>query len=117
MVRSRLSFELRGVIGSRGRQRGDGGLERTPQYVERACCRWSVRCDSMTGSGLVGPLGHLTAASSGSAVCVRGCVCPVLRNLEPSWKGWVWGGEAWGAAHRWFLIAESALNVFCMNLF
>lgn len=72
----------------------------------------------MTGSGLVGPLGHLTAASSGYAVCV--CVRLCVSNPEKlgAFLERVGvRGEAWGAAQRWFLIAESALNVFSMNLF
>ena len=70
----------------------------------------------MSGFRLMGPLGHLAHGSSGSAVCVCGCVCPIMRNLNRSFPG-RGGCEAWGAIQRWFLIAESALNFFSVNLF
>lgn len=46
------------------------------------------------------------------------CVCPIMRNLHRSFLERVGVvGEAWGAIQRWFLIAESALNFFPVNLF
>lgn len=57
---------------------------------------------------LLGPLGHLAAASGGSARCV----CPIMRKLNGSFPGkGGCDGRGLGATQRRFLIAESALNV------
>ena len=121
-VRTRLSSELRDMM-LRTCWRAVGAESQS------SCCNkhreGCIIIESlMNGFKLLGPLGHLhTATVKVPCMCVYASVCVAM--CVQSWETWIEAflegvgvvGGAWGPLQRWFLIAESALNFFFMNLF
>lgn len=119
-VRTRLSSELRDMM-VRSCWRAVGAESQS------SCCnKYREGCITMeslmNGFRLLGPLGTCTRQRWKCCVCVSMWVYVWLcvsnhEKLEAFLEGVGVVGGAWGALQRWFLIAESALNFFFMNLF